>query len=109
MTPLTDGYRPELDVSPEINPQRANCYQGVTRILRWLVELGRVVILLEVSLLSHILANLRQGLLARALHIFTCLKTRKRSMLVFDGTKLSLILEDSVHVPDQNIIQMQKN
>lgn len=47
-TPLKTSYRPELDVSPELKPEDANYYQSVIGVLRWIVELGRVDICLEV-------------------------------------------------------------
>ena len=41
-TPLTTSYRPELDVSRELNVDDAAYYQSHIGILRWIVELGRV-------------------------------------------------------------------
>ena len=41
-TPLTTTYRPELDVSRELNEVDAAYYQSLIGILRWMVELGRV-------------------------------------------------------------------
>ena len=39
-TPLTTTYRPELDVSRELNEAHAAYYQSLIEILRWMVELG---------------------------------------------------------------------
>ena len=39
-TPLTSTYRPELDVSRELNVADAAYYQSLIGILRWIVELG---------------------------------------------------------------------
>ena len=39
-TPLTTTYRPELDVSRELNVADAAYYQSLIGILRWIVELG---------------------------------------------------------------------
>ena len=41
-TLLTTTYRPELDVSRELNEVDAAYYQSLIGILRWMVELGRV-------------------------------------------------------------------
>ena len=41
-TPLTTTYRPELDVSRELNVADAAYYQSLIGILRWIVELGLV-------------------------------------------------------------------
>ena len=39
-TPLTATYRPELDISRELNDADAAYYQSLIGILRWIVELG---------------------------------------------------------------------
>jgi hypothetical protein len=46
--PFAGGYNPEPDVSPELDPTRANLYQSQIGILRWCVELGRIDIITEV-------------------------------------------------------------
>jgi hypothetical protein len=63
-TPMTTSYCPELDVSEELGPEEALYYMSLIGILRWMVELGRVDICLEVSLLSSHLALPRRGSLA---------------------------------------------
>ena len=62
-TPMQTSYRPELDVSPELEPTKAAYYQSVIGVLRWMVELGRVDICLECSMLSSHLALPRDCLL----------------------------------------------
>ena len=52
--------------------------------MRWACELGRLDILLEVSLLSHHLALPREGHLEQVLHIFGYLKEHKKLILMFD-------------------------
>ena len=47
-TPLTTTYRPELDISRELNVTYAAYYQSLIAILRWIVELGGVDVCLEV-------------------------------------------------------------
>jgi hypothetical protein len=51
-TPLRTSYRPELDISNELQPTEAAYYQSIIGILRWIVELGRIDICLEVSMMS---------------------------------------------------------
>ena len=51
-TPMRSTYRPELDVSEELSPLDASYYQSLIRILQWIVELGRVEVCLEVSMMS---------------------------------------------------------
>ena len=41
-TPLLTSYRPELDVSPELQPTDAAYYMPLISMLRWIVELGHV-------------------------------------------------------------------
>jgi len=52
--PFPNGYRPEMDVSPECNAVMTQRYQADIGILRWALELGRVDIVLEVSLMSSL-------------------------------------------------------
>ena len=46
------SYRPELYVSPFLNPKEAQEYQQFIGIARWIIELGRVDIRYEVFLQS---------------------------------------------------------
>ena len=85
-TPFTSGYRPELDVSPLLDDQRANYYQNLISILRWAVELGRIDVHVQVAMLAHYLVQPRQGHLEAAYHIFAYLKRHERSRMVFDDT-----------------------
>jgi hypothetical protein len=85
-TPLSTGYRPELDTSDELDPKRANYFQGFVGVLRWIVELGRVDILVAVAMLLRYLAMPRIGHLDEALHVFAYLKQYNRSTLVLDDT-----------------------
>ena len=83
-TPLTTTYRPELDVSRELNEVDAAYYQSLIGILRWMVELGRVDVCLEVSMMSSHLALPREGHLEQVLHIFAYLKKYHNTELVYD-------------------------
>jgi hypothetical protein len=78
------GYRPELDTSPILGPERANYYQSLIGILRWAIELGRIDIHIDVTLLSSYLAQPRVGHLEQVWHIFSYLKHHINSHLVFD-------------------------
>ena len=53
LTPLSSGYHPELDSSPELNTQHANYYQGLIGVLQWIVKLGRLEILVPVAHMSQ--------------------------------------------------------
>jgi len=83
-TPLTTTYRPELDISPELGAVDGAYYQSLIGILRWIVELGRVDVCLEVSMMSSHLALPREGHLEQVLHIFAYLKKYHNTEMVFD-------------------------
>jgi hypothetical protein len=83
-TPLCTSYRPELDVTPELSTQEAAYYQSLIGILRWIVELGRVDICLEVSMMSSHLALPREGHLEKVFHIFAHLKKYHNTEVVYD-------------------------
>jgi hypothetical protein len=85
-TPISAGYRPEADMTPLLGEKQASYFQGLIGVLRWICELGRIDILLEVSLLSRFLAAPRQGHLEQAFHVFAYLKRYDRSCLVMDDT-----------------------
>ena len=54
------------------------------RNLKWAVEIGKIDIVIEVSLLSTHLAIPRERQLEQVLHIFEYLKIRKKMRLIFD-------------------------
>ena len=41
-TPLSRNYRPEVDISDELDEEEASYFQSLIGVLRWIVELGRV-------------------------------------------------------------------
>ena len=76
-TPIPTSYSPDLDITPELVSTDAAYYQLLVGILRWIVELGRVDIFLEVSLMSSHLALPREGHLDKLFHIFAYLKCKQ--------------------------------
>jgi hypothetical protein len=82
--PTSASYRPELDTSPVLGKKLASRYQQLIGILRWAVELGRVDILLEVSLLSQYLCQPREGHLEATSNIFGYLDKHLESAIAFD-------------------------
>ena len=54
--------------------------------MRWMVEIGRIDISIEVSLISSHLAYSQKGHLGGALHVMDCLKQKHNPRLVFDPT-----------------------
>ena len=84
--PFTSNHRPEIDISAELSPANAAHYQSLIGILRWIVELGRINITVEVSMMSSMLALPCRGHLDQLFHIFAYLKQRYNTEMVFDST-----------------------
>ena len=86
--PFPANYRPELDVSPLLKDELANRYLQLIGILRWAVELGRMDIIAEVSVLSQHQCQPREGHLAAVYRIFWYLKCKTKDIsgrIVFDS------------------------
>ena len=83
-TPLPSDYRPELEASAELKSQGVQTYQELIGVLRWAVELGRVDILLETSLMATYMAMPREGHLQMLYRIFGFLKLYPKRKLAFD-------------------------
>ena len=83
-SPFSNGYRPEMDVTKELNAEEASYYQAQIGVLRWIVEIGRIDIITEVSLLASQMALPRIGHLMQVFRCFAYLKLRHNGCLVFD-------------------------
>ena len=84
--PWPNGYVPETDESKELDPKKANYYQSIVGIMNWIVELGRVDIITEVSTLASHMALPREGHFDAALHVLGYLKRKANARMVFDPT-----------------------
>ena len=82
--PFMMGYEPDQDVSEVLALQEASYFQSLIRIMRWMVELGRVDIATEVSLLSSYMAMPREGHIEATLHIMSYLRKTHNARIVFD-------------------------
>ena len=83
-SPLPGNCRPECDSTPECSTENATLYTSLIGILRWLVELGRIDITCEVSMMSSYTAMPREGHLDHVICIFSYLKAHHNSRLVLD-------------------------
>ena len=72
--PFTSNSRPEIDVTEDLGPTEASYYMSLIGVLRWMVEMGRVDICVEVSLMSSQMAFPSRGHLEQLFHIFAYLK-----------------------------------
>jgi hypothetical protein len=89
-SPFTPDYRPEMDITEPLNAKKVTFYQSQIGILRWIVEIGRVDIITEVSLLASQMALPREGHLMQVFRIFAFLRNRHNGCLVFDPTRPNL-------------------
>ena len=80
--PSSPGYRPELDASPELKLQDATYYQSLIGILWWMVEMFRIDITCEVSMMSSFFVMPREGHLQQLLHLFAYLKYHHNACIV---------------------------
>ena len=94
---LPTGYRPELDLSALCGDEEISYFQEQIGVLRWAVELGRVDIANEVSMLASYCAMPRVGHLNAMFHIYAYLNTHERSKIVFDPSYIPHI---DVEQPD---------
>ena len=92
-TPMSTSYYPSEDVTREMNAKGLHTYQELIRIRGWEIEIRRIDILLEVSLLSSHLAFPRIGHLQAVYRIFGYLKQVPKRRLYFDPKK-PIISED---------------
>jgi hypothetical protein len=93
---MRTDYRAELEVSPLLTPDQANYYMSLIGILRWAVELGRLDIYVDVTLLSSYMAQPRVGHMEQVLHIFAYLKCHLQSNLVFDPNEIKIGIKNSL-------------
>ena len=88
--PFPQAYRPECDVSKELNEDLASRYLQLIGILRWAVELGRIDIYIEVSVLSQHQCMPREGHLDAIYRIFWYLKKVEASRIIFDPSRMDI-------------------
>ena len=89
-THFPTGYRPKLDTTEELGDEEAQFYMSQVSVLRWAVELGRIDIAVETSLLSSHMAAPRKGHLLAMLHVFAYLMHYPRSKMVFDSARKNI-------------------
>lgn len=89
-TPMVASYRPEMDGTPELSAEELTMYQEFIGMLRWALELGRVDINHEVSLLSQYQASPREGHMEQVMHIFHYLSKKPKRSIYMDPSLPSL-------------------
>ena len=104
-TPMSLSYYPELDTSPELNSVDTTWFQEIIGIRRWSVEIGRVDILTELSLLSAYQASPRESQLHELLRIVAFLKRKPKLTLYFDPTLPQL--DEAMFAGASNVDQLK--
>jgi len=84
MASCPNDYVSELDDTPELGAEMISHYQSLVGILHWMVELGHVDMIVEVSILESHMAIPREGHLLAAYHVFSYIKKHHNSHLVFE-------------------------
>eukprot|EP00957_Ditylum_brightwellii_P095705 7292199-Ditylum_brightwellii.AAC.1 len=85
--PMRALYRSELDITPVLLPFCSTYYQLMIEMLMWMIELGRIDIRLEVSLMSSHLAMPRTDHMSEVVRIFMHLRKHHNIELMFDPRK----------------------
>ena len=93
VTPMTSWYRPEIDITLELGSEDPAYYHSLIGVLRWIVELGRIDINVEASMLSSHLALPREGHFQELIHIFAYLKKHMNSEMVFDPSDTDIDMD----------------
>jgi hypothetical protein len=82
--PFEATYRDEIDESPVLGPEMANYFQSQIGILHWCVELVRIDIITELSMISTFLCKSREGHLDAVYHLFSYLSLNHNARVLFD-------------------------
>ena len=85
-TPFAKDYRPKIDILHELGAEDVSYYMSQIRVLRGMVEIGRVDIITEVSMLTSQLACPREGHLEAIYRTYAYLDNKHNSHMVFDPT-----------------------
>jgi len=96
-SPWPHEYHPELDASAELDAETATFYQHLIGVMHWVVELGRVDIIVEVSMLAGYLCNPREGHLDAALHLCSYLRAKHNARLILDPSYPEINEDDFTH------------
>ena len=72
--PFPSNYRPELDIIEELGTELLSYYLQLVGIFRWVVDIGRIRIFHDTSLMLQYQANTCIGYIEVIYHIFAYLK-----------------------------------
>jgi hypothetical protein len=75
-----------VDTSQELSGEELSYYQSQVGVLRWIVELGRIDIITEVSSLASCLALPRKGHLEAVFYLYAYLAKKTNGTVILDPT-----------------------
>ena len=75
-----------MEEAPALEHELESWYQSLVVILRWMLEIGRVDIITEVSIMASQMVMPREGHLEEVLNVFESLRQNYNSRMVFDPT-----------------------
>ena len=84
--PFIGDYAPEIDETPALEHDLASWYHSLIGMLRWMVEICRVYIIIEVSILVSHMAMPRKVHLEAVLNVFAFLCQKYNTRMAFDPT-----------------------
>ena len=71
--PFVGDYAPETDEDPALDQDLESWYHYLIGTLRWMVEIGRVDIITDMSVMASQMDMPREGNLEAVLHVFVFL------------------------------------
>jgi hypothetical protein len=83
-SPCKGGCKPKLDATPLRDAELASWYASLIGMLQWMVEIGQVDIITEVSKMASQMAVPREGHLDALLHMFGFLQINSNSRMAYD-------------------------
>ena len=83
-----NNYRPEIDTTEDLGEDDAAYYHYLIVLMIWIVDLRRVDISTEVSMLSSHWDLPRSGHIDAVFHIFAYLNKKQNSDMVYDPTEV---------------------
>ena len=99
VTLMTSGYHPKVEITPDIGMKDAAYFHSLIGFLRWIVELGRIDINLESSMLYLHLVLPQEWHFQELLHVFAYIKKHMITEMVFDPSEPDIDM-NSFHCQD---------
>ena len=104
-TPFPSNCRPKLYISPVSDDTLTSQYLQLIGVLRWAIELDRIHVMAEVSVLSPHQCQPREGHLEAVYCVFRYIKGNLRDILgrIFFDSKTPVIEEQLFHTSDKSV------